>query len=108
VGWACHSAENFTDGTLSISNCTFVGLPEAVTSNKNKTTVILATIFPILAVLIGGFSLAVFLVWKKKFALKKLKKPNFQEIAFGKDFTEEAPHLTPEQREALKSVEEVL
>jgi hypothetical protein len=48
------------------------------------------------------------LFWRKKFALKKLKKPNFQEIAFGKDFTEEAPQLSTEQKDALKTVEEVL
>jgi hypothetical protein len=57
--------------------------------------------------LIGGFALAVWLVWRKKFALKRLKKPNFQEIAFGKDFTEEAPQLNSDQKAALEAVEEV-
>jgi hypothetical protein len=106
-GWVCDS-ENITgaDGTKSTSNCTFVGYEDAVT-HKGETTTILATIFPILAVLIGGFALAVWLVWRKNFALKKLKKPNFQEIAFGKDFTEEAPQLNPEQKAALEAVEEV-
>jgi hypothetical protein len=61
-----------------------------------------------LAVLIGGFVLAVWLVWRKKFALKKLKKPNFQGIAFGKDLAEEVPPLSFEQKEALKAIEEVL
>jgi hypothetical protein len=67
----------------------------------------MSTVFPGLGLLLAAFIIAAVLIWRNKSKLKLLKKPNFQEIAFGKDFTEEAPQLTSEQKEELKSIEEV-
>jgi hypothetical protein len=105
--WECTSV-NLTEYYASESNCTYVGNPDAGKHGKDNTTTILATIFPILAVLIGAFIFGVVAYYRKNIMLKKLKKPNFQEIAFGKDFTEEAPRLLPEQKEAIAELEEVV
>jgi hypothetical protein len=104
--WECTSA-NLTEYYTSESNCTYIGNPDAVKHGKDNTTTILATIFPILAVLIGAFIFGVVTYYRKNIMQKKLKKPNFQEIAFGKDFTEETPFLAPEQRVEMKTIEDV-
>lgn len=79
---------------------------DAVQGDDNGGTIAAAVIVPLVVVGAGG-ALIGFILFKRKYGTKSLKRPNFALLAFGSDANVPPETMTPERKEALAKLEAV-